>query len=412
MKYQCYSNRSRLLALFLSFLLVAGLVGCSGNEAPTGNILTCSVAVDNLNVHKKASAVSSVLGQLPLDLEIEILEQTTAGETDWGRIGTVKLPDGKTVKAGWIDLQQVKFPGEAEDQATEPVEDSQNTPAPVTVNMGTVTAGKLNIRKGPDSKYETVEEAYYNGDRIEILETQTIEGTVWGRTNLGWVGMGYVKMDGTAASASDEDSNAPKIISNGNTEVLGYGVIDLGELNVRQGPSTDYDKVGTAKQGVRYAYYQLSTTSGSWARIEGGWVSTEYFSLEGTAADDALIGTVTEDDLNIRSGPNTSFQSTGTYMKGETVKVLAQVGAWGYTEKGWVFMNYVEPNAPTYSTGICKVIRGLNIRKEPNAEAEIVGSYTEGDGVNILEVEGNWGRTIQGWINLQYVEYEDSQSVG
>ena len=99
-------------------------------------------------------------------------------------------------------------------------------------------------------------------------------------------------------------------------------------------------------------------------------------------------------------------------MKGETVKVLAQVGAWGYTEKGWVFMNYVEPNAPTYSTGICKVIRGLNIRKEPNAEAEIVGSYTEGDGVNILEVEGNWGRTIQGWINLQYVEYEDSQSVG
>ena len=412
MKYQCYSNRSRLLALFLSFLLVAGLVGCSGNEAPTGNILTCSVAVDNLNVHKKASADSRVLGQLPLDLEIEILEQTTAGETDWGRIGTVKLPDGKTVKAGWIDLHQVEFPGEAEDQATEPAEDSQNTPAPVTVNMGTVTAGKLNIRKGPDSKYETVEEAYYNGDRIEILETQTIEGTVWGRTNLGWVGMGYVKMDGTAASASDEDPNALKIISNGNTEVLGYGVIDLGELNVRQGPSTDYDKVGTAKQGVRYAYYQLSTTSGSWARIEGGWVSTEYFYIEGTAADDSLTGTVTEDDLNIRSGPNTSFQSTGTYMKGETVKVLAQVGAWGYTEKGWVFMNYVEPNAPTYSTGICKVIRGLNIRKEPNAEAEIVGSYTEGDGVNILEVEGNWGRTIQGWINLQYVEYEDSQSVG
>lgn len=304
MKYQCYSNRSRLLALFLSFLLVAGLVGCSGNEAPTGNILTCSVAVDNLNVHKKASADSRVLGQLPLDLEIEILEQTTAGETDWGRIGTVKLPDGKTVKAGWIDLQQVKFPGEAEDQATEPAEDFQSTPAPVTVNMGTVTAGKLNIRKGPDSKYEAVEEAYYNGDRIEILETQTIEGTVWGRTNLGWVGMGYVKMDGTAASASDEDPNALKIISNGNTEVLGYGVIDLGELNIRQGPSTDYDKVGTAKQGVRYAYYQLSTTSGSWARIEGGWVSTEYFYIEGTAADDSLTGTVTEDDLNIRSGPD------------------------------------------------------------------------------------------------------------
>ena len=413
MKYLFSSTRCRLLALILSFLLIVGLTGCSGNTPPAEDIRICTVSVDKLNVHQKCSSDSQVLGQLPLDLEVAILEQTAADGTDWGRIDSIKLPDGKKVKADWIDLQYVSFPGEADPEATEPSADVQDVPVPVTVNMGTVTAGKLNIRKGPDSKYEAVEEAYYNGDRIEILETQTIDGTVWGRTNLGWVGMGYVKMDGTAAPADGEsDPNAPKIISNGSTEVLGYGVIDLGELNVRLGPATDYDKVGTVKQGVRYAYYQLSTTSGSWARIESGWVSTEYFYIEGTTAEDTLIGTVTEDGLKIRTGPNTSFQSTGTYAKGETVQILAQVGAWGYTEQGWVFMNYVEPNAPTYTTGICKVIRGLNIRKEPNAEAEIVGSYTEGDGVNILEVEGNWGRTIQGWINLQFVKYEESESVG
>ena len=413
MKYLYSSQRSRLLALILSFLLVAGLVGCSGHNAPTDETLICTVAIDQLDVHKKPSADSRVLGQLPLDLEIEILELTTAGETEWGRIDSVEIPGGKKVKAGWIDLQCVKFAGDKDTEVTEPANETENQPAPVTVNMGTVTAGKLLIRKGPDSKYEAVDSAYYNGDRIEILETQTIDGTVWGRTNLGWVGMGYVKMDGTAAPEGDESNpNAAKIISNGSMEVLGYGVIDLGELNVRLGPSTDYDKVGTVKQGVRYAYYQLSTTSGSWARIENGWISTDYFYIEGSAADDALTGTVTEDDLNIRSGPNTSFQSIGTYQKGEPVKVLAQVGAWGYTEKGWIFMSYVEPNEPTYTTGICKVTRGLNIRKEPNADAEIVGSYTAGDGINILEVQDNWGRTIQGWVNLQYVEYEESESVG
>ena len=66
----------------------------------------------------------------------------------------------------------------------------------------------------------------------------------------------------------------------------------------------------------------------------------------------------------------------------------------------------MEPDAPVYATGICKVTRGLNIRKEPNADSEIVGSYTAGDGVEILELDGHWGRTIQGWINLQFVEYE------
>lgn len=402
MKYLCSSKRSRILALILSFLLIAGLVGCSGNEPSAGDVLTCSVAVDSLNVHKKASADSKVLGQLPMDLEIEILEQTTAGETLWGRIDTVELPDGSKVKSGWVDLQHVRFPGDDVEEVTEPVAETQPTLPSVTVNMGTVTAGKLLIRKGPDSKYEAVDEAYYNGDRIEILETQTIDDTMWGRTNLGWIGMGYVKMDG----AADNTPNASNIVTNGSTEVLGYGIVNLPELNVRSGPGTEHDRLGTVKQGVRYAYYQLSTLSGSWARIDGGWISTEHFYIEGNTNDGELTGTVTEDGLNIRTGPNTSFQSVGTYNKGDHIRVLAQVGNWGYTENGWVFMSYVEPDAPVYATGICKVTRGLNIRKEPNADSEIVGSYTAGDGVEILELDGHWGRTIQGWINLQFVEYE------
>ncbi len=298
-------------------------------------------------------------------------------------------------------------PSDEQHADTNPTEEPvEALPVGVPATMGTVTAGKLNIRKGPDSKYET-DGAYYNGDRIEILETQTIEGTVWGRTNLGWIGMGYVRMDGTAPQQSEQDnaSAATKVISNGEYTVLGYGIVNLKELNVRTGPGTDYDKIRTIASGTRYAYYQLSNTSGNWARIEDGWVNLDHFYIEGTTADNAFTGTVTE-ELNIRTGPNTSFQSTGKYAQGETVAILAQIGNWGYTEQGWVFASYVEPVAPTYTTGTCKVTRGLNIRKEPNADAEIVGTYTEGDGVTILEVEGNWGRTIQGWINLMYVVYE------
>ncbi len=397
-----YKLLTLALVVILVLLLVVGLTRCS-NDAPSDVSTIYIVSSDNLEVHKKANANSRVLSLLPLDLEVEILEEKTVKKTTWGRIDKMTLADGRNIRAGWIDLQFVSIPVEPEETepVTEPVQDE--TPV-VLVNMGTVTAGNLNIRKGPNSDYESVG-TYSQGARIEILETQTVDGSTWYRTNQGWVSKGYVKMDGTPAPEEDQvtDPNAPKLISNGSNTVLGYGVVSLGKLNVRLGPDTEYSKVGTVTMGTRYAYYQLSE---GWARIEGGWVSTEYFYVEGTTAANAMTGVVNTDDLKIRTGPNTSFQSVGTYQKGETVEILGQVDAWGYTDKGWVFMTYVEPAAPVYQTGICKVTSGLNIRKEPNPDAEIVGSYTEGDGVNILEVQDNWGRTVQGWINLKYVTYE------
>lgn len=286
--------------------------------------------------------------------------------------------------------------------ATESPTEAPTEPLPqIPATMGTVITGKLNIRKGADSNYE-VAGSYMEGDRIEILETKTVDGTVWGRTNRGWVGMGYVRMDGTAPDKDETDASESKLTTDGSTAILGYGVVDLGELNVRLGPDTKYGKVRTVAEGVRYAFYQRID---NWVRIEDGWVSTEYFYIEGTVADDAGTYIVKTDDLNIRTGPATSFRSTGTYAKEETIEILAQVDQWGYTEKGWVSMAYLEETIPTYSTGSATVTSGLNIRKEPNADSEMVGTYQEGDKVTIIEVQDGWGKTDKGWINLEYVKY-------
>lgn len=399
MKLRFPSKLQKLLALILSIAMIAGLVACSGNKQTADENALYNVSVDSLTVHKKAKASSRVLGQLPIGLEIEILEEKTVKDTLWGRIDAQELPDGKKVKGGWIDMQYVHIPVE-EPEVTEPVIDVPAEPETVPATMGTVITGELNVRKGPDSKYETAG-SYVYGDRIEILETQTMDDTLWGRTNLGWVGMGYVRMDGIAPAA--DDANAAKILSDGNWGVLGYGVVNLGELNVRIGPGEDYAKVGTVKLGIRYAYYQVSD---NWVRIESGWVSRDYFYTEGSVTENAFSGAVTEDNLNIRTGPDTSFQSVGTYQKDETVQILVQVGSWGYTGQGWVFMNYIEALAPTYSTGSYIVTRGLNIRQEANADSEIVGELVEGSVVTVLEVDGSWGKTDKGWINLQFTKPE------
>lgn len=295
----------------------------------------------------------------------------------------------------------------ATDVATEaPTEEPTEAPTeatPVDVSMGTVTAGELNIRKGANSGYEKVG-SYKKGDRIEILETEATEdGTVWGRTHLGWVGMGYVRMDGVNVPTTDEDDpNAPKIVSDGNSNVLGYGIVKLGELNVRLGPGTNYTKTNTVTMPNRYAYYQLQD---GWARIEDGWVLMEHFYLEGNKGEGAFTAVVTTEDLNIRSGPNTTYKKVGTYKQGEVVEVLTQIDTWAYTNKGWVFITYLEAVTPTYSTGAGRVTIGLNIRAEANADSEIAGSYSEGDIVTIVEVDGTWGKTDKGWINLKYVEF-------
>lgn len=276
----------------------------------------------------------------------------------------------------------------------------ETQPAGIPATMGTVTRDDLSICK--DAGVEIDVEEYYNaGDRVEIHETKDIDGALWGYTGRGWILMDYVRMD-DVPTGSDFDGSV--IVSNGSYGVLGYGVVDLKTLNVRVGPGVDYSKIKEISQGIRYAYYE--TTDG-WVRIGDGWVSTDYFYVEGTTAEDATTGTVTTDKLNVRTGPDTTFQRVAQYMEGDCVQILAEVNGWGYTDKGWISMIYIEEPEPVYTTGNATVTIGLNIREEPDASSALLDTYTEGDQVTILEVKDGWGRTDKGWINLDYVKYDE-----
>ena len=404
MNFALSAKQKQLLVVILALVLILGITCCSKKENPAEFDPMGTVAADNLNVRKKHDPDSKILGRLPAGLEIEILEQKVVGDITWGRIDPQTLPNGTEIKGGWINLQYVKFGVEPEPEVTEPPTEPPTEPEPelptVPSTMGTITTGKLNIRKGAGSKYDSVG-SYVQGDRVEIVETKTVDNTLWGNTGKGWVGMGFVRMDGTPPLNQDGTLAEKDLLSSdGKYGVLGYGVVDLGSLNVRHGPDTDYNKVKTVSEGERYAIYQIL---GDWVRIEGGWVSTEYFYVEGSKAADTVNGKIVTEELKIRSGPATTFKVVGTYKNGDEVVILGQVNNWGYTGKGWISMDYV---LKTYPTGVATTTTGLNIRKEPNADSESLGTYQEGDVVEILEVKDNWGKTTLGWINLKYVQYK------
>jgi len=289
---------------------------------------------------------------------------------------------------------------------TEPATETAATePEPVGIpaTMGTIITDKLSICKDAGIAVD-IEEYYTKGDRVEIHEEKTVDGTVWGYTGRGWIDMGCIRMDDVPpGSNASTNSDGIEIVSNGSHAVLGYGVVDLNVLNVRVGPGTDYTKIKEIYLGTRYAYYE---TADEWVRIGDGWVSTQYFYVEGTTAEDATAGTVTTNDLNVRSGPDTSFQRISSYMEDDSVEILAVVNGWGYTEEGWISMIYVKLPEPVYTTGSATVTVGLNIREEPDPNSAKIDAYKKGDRVTILEVKDGWGKTDKGWINLDYVKYD------
>jgi uncharacterized protein YraI len=195
--------------------------------------------------------------------------------------------------------------------------------------------------------------------------------------------MKYVSFDGQTTTTEKEDdktTTSSEVVSDGKTSTLGYAVIDLGSLNVRSGPGTKYEKVTTVSEGNRYAYYQKE---GNWIRIKDGWISTSYAYIEGSTASDGGTGTVTATELNIRKGPDASYSSNGVLKQGDSVTILAQVGDWGYTSKGWVSMKYLKADTTastepevgsntTFKTGkaTVKVNTTLTIRKDAKADAE------------------------------------------
>lgn len=278
----------------------------------------------------------------------------------------------------------------------------ETQPVGIPATMGTIIVDNLAICKDAGVDVD-IEEYYNNGDRVEIHEEKTVNGKSWGYTGKGWIDRNCVRMDDVPPSNLSTNPDGTEIVSNGSHTVLGYGVVDLNTLNVRVGPGTDYTKISEVSQGIRYAYYE---SVDEWVRIENGWVSTEYFYVEGTTAEDATTGVITTNDLNVRTGPDTSFKRVGRYMEDDSVQILAVVNGWGYTEAGWISMIYVKLLDPVYTTGNATVTVGLNIRVEPDPTTERVDAYKEGDRVTIIEVNNDWGKTDKGWINLNYVKYD------
>lgn len=126
------------------------------------------------------------------------------------------------------------------------------------VGTGTVTGTDVNLRAGPGRSYDILGQ-HNTGDQLQILEEFFHDNLWWGFTGSGWICMDYVYVNGTAS------------------EKCGTGVVTGDVVNIRTGPGTQHEIVGTVKEGdVLQIYHYITVKGVKWCCIDRGWVCMDY----------------------------------------------------------------------------------------------------------------------------------------
>ena len=292
-----------------------------------------------------------------------------------------------------------------------------------------------------------------DGTKVTVLDAGTRNRTLYAR----WIGT-----DGKPA--------APSNIGTAITPVEVTVLRD--DVNLREGPGTDYDIVGSANKGKKFTITATATGNGyNWGKFDGGWIALTYTDFDTAGSNDnsntttpttSVMGTVTSDDgLRIRSGAGTNYAIVGFLDYNERVEILDKTTVsgtpWGKISNGWICLNYVKlddasdssqtpettptepaptepaptepaptepaptepaPTEPVETTPEKKTgtVTGsdLRIRSGAGTSYPVVGYLDKGDKVEILEqktVGGMvWGKISNGWISMNYVKLDTAET--
>ena len=272
--------------------------------------------------------------------------------------------------------------------------DNQNS-----VNTGTITADRLNIRSGYGTNYSVIG-TLTNGSKVEIVESQNGWYKIKYNGGYGYVSGDYVKVD--EQSKPDVKPEEPT--------VKNTGVVNATTLNVRSGYGANYSKIGTLTNGTKV---EIVENQNGWYKIKYnggyGYVSGDYVKVDGQSKPDVkpdsnpqesnvmFIGTITADRLNVRSGYGTNHFVTGTLTNGAKVEVVESQNGW-YKIKyngtyGYIYGQFVSKsdNGMSSSNKIGTVnATTLNVRSGYGSNYSKIGTLANGAKVEIVESQNGW----------------------
>jgi len=248
---------------------------------------------------------------------------------------------------------------------------------PPASDASVTVLGEMNVRSGPGEEYNRIGGAT-EGEEFDI--TGKSEDGDWWQIDfdgeIGWIYAPFVTATNAENVSVVGDSMSETPTSETETvapETEGATVTVLGDMNVRGGPGTDYDRLGGATEGE---VFEVSGKSpdGEWWRIDfdgqPGWIYAPYVTAanvedapiisdsqtESTAPEDSTTEApatpaeplaVAAGDLNVREGPGTEYDRIGGAYEGEEFAITGKSsdGEWWQIDfegqSGWIYAPFV-----------------------------------------------------------------------
>lgn len=318
----------------------------------------CPKTAADLKFHYGTPWLSSLKGYIyitdsisinskPVDYSVKItaedLNLRAGPGTSYSRIGYVKKGTYKVIEecGNWARLETNGY-WICLSYAKKIVEEPTKPSAGTTSNSGNVgdtalapykikvIADVLNMRAGPGTSYN-IKGTIKKGNTYEIKA----EKNGWGQLKINnyWIKLSYTEKVSSNTSASTSGSDSAVITP--------YKVkVTTSALNVRTGPGTSYKSKGTIKKGE---IYEIKAEKNGWGQLKANnyWIKLSYTEKVVTTVTNEYKVKVKATDLNMRTGPGTSYKRAG-YIKPGTYTISKTSNGWGKlkTNGYWIKLSY------------------------------------------------------------------------
>ena len=380
-----------------------------------------------------------------------------------------------SVGYGHADILAFYYPGATLASVTVPVVADPVKPSTVKdmIPVGTgKTTAQVNLRTGAGTGYTSLGMLAKNA-ALTVYESKDgwYHVCVDGTNTEGWVYASYVKFQALASPSPTPTPTPTNPSGSPAPTPVAYGICTGEGVNFRKGPGTNHDAI---KKLARNTQLSIFSTSSVWyyALCEGdyGYISASYVKLTdgpspsptGGAApsptstgggwppltDGATpspgasgspsptpaggntrivdTGIVTTDGVNIRKGPDVSYNSLKKLAKNTGVIVLDRSGKWcpvyaGELE-GYVHEDYITitgtaivtaggsggAQQPANDYGEGKATGSVYMRVGPGTSYLQIKTLAKGASLRLYEIRDGWNRArladgTEGWVSSKYV---------
>ncbi len=243
---------------------------------------------------------------------------------------------------------------------------------------GRVSVNELNIRSGPGTSHNVLG-GFGKNDIVLIVQAGS---------KGGWHQILY---SGKSACVYADYVD----LSNPTT-----GTITASVLNVRIGPGTTHDILGSLSKGDKVEIIQLNAAQ-DWHKIlyngVEGYVHASYLTISGAQTPttdpvaNAQYATVNASKLNFRKGADLNSAVIKTLSRGDMVQVLEQGREWHKVKyggvTGYMYTQYLKMMSGTYGQVNAST---LNVRSGSSTSTSVLGKLSRGDVVEILSKGTEW----------------------